>query len=126
MSGSRNVMFTIGFCILFAVCISGCRSEAAGGKPDDRHNETGQRHSQQRQCVEDYISKMSPLLQDHGFPNIRLEPIEEDGSWRIRVKGTVVSTSEEEGKDSPIVLESVLRASNPPAELQMEVEYQVR
>jgi len=74
----------------------------------------------------EYASRMQPQLQEHGFPNVFLEPISDDEGVHILVRGHVVSDTKQSLQDNRIVLKAVLEASHPPAKLVDEVEYRVR
>ena len=122
----HKTILALWLCVSMAAYLNGCGGKSAADRAGGRPNETTDGNPQQRLRVEEYVSRMSPQLRDHGFPDIRLEPVEQDGTLRIRVFGTVTSTSEQGRKDNQIVLESVLRASEPPADIMMDVQYQVK
>jgi hypothetical protein len=107
---------------LLVMLTGGCSGQPAADGPTkaDGHGDQNQKHR-----IDDYIVRMSPLLQEHGFPNVKMTPVDENGIWRIIVVGEVASQSQRGTEDNRIVLESVLHASQPPAEVRMDVQYRI-
>ena len=82
-------------------------------------------HDQKRR-VDAYLTKRLPLVRDHGFPGISMEPIYRDGVWSILVSGDVVGSSERATQDNQLILGLLLPATEPPVPLEMEVRFLTR
>lgn len=124
MTTLPKIVFYQNVCIVFVLCLSGCKNESTEHNPEERPEKNTPQHVQQLQKIESYISKWTPFLNKDGS-SIRLEPLEQNGSWKIRVGGTEIIPPGEKIDEYRFFFEGCLRLmTEPPAELQFDVKYQ--